>query len=214
MLRQLERGCAVALVSALLAVGGCDQGQPTASAEVPRSGLDRKTLEKRVTALRKENEKLETRLKKLTPKEPYIVVNTTLNRIYVKKGDEVLVDAVCSTGSNTELRTPDGKRRWFFATPRGVFKVRSRMERPTWVKPDWAFIEEGEPVPPPGSPDRFEKGVLGDYGLYFGNGFLIHGTLFQRFLGQGVTHGCVRVGDDDLVKIWEKTRVGTPIYIF
>jgi L,D-transpeptidase YbiS len=137
-----------------------------------------------------------------------------MNRIQVKKGDEVLVDAVCSTGSNTELRAPDGKRRWFFSTPRGVFRVQSRMERPTWVKPDWAFIEEGEPVPPPGSPERYEKGVLGDYGLYFGKGYLIHGTLFQRFLGQGVTHGCVRVGDEALAEIWDQTRVGTPIYIF
>jgi L,D-transpeptidase YbiS len=212
--RRLERGGLVLTALAVLVAGGCDQGQSSASAEVPSTGLDRKTLEKRVETLRKENGKLETRLQKLTPKEPFIVVNTTLNRIYVKEGEKVLVDAVCSTGSNTELRTPDGKRRWFFSTPRGVFKVRSRMKRPTWVKPDWAFIEEGEPVPPPGSPDRYETGVLGDYGLYFGNGFLIHGTLFQRFLGQGVTHGCVRVGDDDLAQIWEKTKVGTPIYIF
>ena len=36
----------------------------------------------------------------------------------------------------------------------------------------------------------FEEGPLGKYGLYFGNGYLIHGTLFQRFLGQSVTHGC------------------------
>jgi L,D-transpeptidase YbiS len=176
--------------------------------------LDSATLQKRIEALSKENQKLEGRLLKLTPKEPYIVVNTTMNRIQVKKGDEVLVDAVCSTGSNTELRAPDGKRRWFFSTPRGVFRVQSRMERPTWVKPDWAFIEEGEPVPPPGSPERYEKGVLGDYGLYFGKGYLIHGTLFQRFLGQGVTHGCVRVGDEALAEIWDQTRVGTPIYIF
>jgi L,D-transpeptidase YbiS len=202
------------LAALLLATGACNQGEPTASANASRTGLDSATLTKRIATLDKENTKLEGRLQKLTPKEPYIVVNTTMNRIIVKKGEDVLVDAVCSTGSNTELRTADGKRRWFFSTPRGVFKVRSRMERPTWVKPDWAFIEEGEPVPPPGSPERFEKGVLGDYGLYFGNGYLIHGTLFQRFLGQGVTHGCVRVGDEALAQIWEQTRVGTPIYIF
>ena len=88
------------------------------------------------------------------------------------------------------------------------------MERPVWVKPDWAFIEEGEPVPAPNSPDRYEQGVLGSYGLYLGQGYLIHGTLFQRFLGQNVTHGCVRVGDEDLEKVWNLTRIGTAVYIF
>lgn len=171
-------------------------------------------LAEQVAALRVENDRLESRLGKLVPKQRHILVNTTLNRIYVRRGEEVLLDAVCSTGSNTELETSDGSRRWFFSTPRGVFKVRNRMKRPVWVRPDWSFVEEGEPIPPAHAPERYERGVLGDYGLYFGDGYLIHGTLFQRFLGQPVTHGCVRVGDEALEKIWNLTRIGTPIYIF
>lgn len=171
-------------------------------------------IEKRIASLRKENERLESRLAKLVPKQTYILINTTLNRIYLRKGEEMLLDAVCSTGSNTELTTPDGKRRWFFSTPRGVFRVSSRMKKPIWVRPDWSFVEEGEPIPPPRADVRYERGVLGDYGLYFGDGYLIHGTLFQRFLGQHVTHGCVRVGDEDLEAIWNGTKLGTPIYIF
>jgi L,D-transpeptidase ErfK/SrfK len=184
------------------------------SRESTASGLDAPALEERIHTLTEENDGLEGRLKKLVPKEPHILVNRTLNRIYVRKGEEVLLEAVCSTGSNTELIAPDSTRRWFFSTPGGVFKVRSRMKRPIWVRPDWSFVEEGEPIPAPNAPERFETGVLGDYGLYFGDGYLIHGTLFQRFLGQPVTHGCIRVGDEDLEKIWELTRVGTPIYIF
>jgi hypothetical protein len=181
------------------------------SVEEARSAAE---IQAEVTALRKRNAQLKDELDKLVPKDPYIVINTTLNRLEMRKGDQILVDAVISTGSNTELVEPNGKRRWFFSTPKGVHSVKRKMIAPTWVKPDWAFVEEGEPVPGPQAEARFEEGTLGKYGLYFGGGYLIHGTLFQRFLGQSVTHGCVRVGDNDLEKIYQNAKVGTKIYIY
>ena len=39
---------------------------------------------------------------------------------------------------------------------------------------------------------------LGDYALALGDGYLIHGTIYKRFLGMPVTHGCVRLNDEDL----------------
>jgi hypothetical protein len=71
--------------------------------------------------------------------------------------------------------------------------VLSKLANPVWRKPDWAFVEEGEPIPKdPG--DRLEYGSLGEYALYFGNGYMIHGTLYERLLGRPVSHGCVRLG--------------------
>jgi len=175
---------------------------------------DAAALKAEVARLRKENEALQTRLEKMVPKDPFIVINTTLNRLYLRQGDQVLVDAVCSTGSNTQLIETNGKRRWFFSTPKGVHSVKNRMIAPVWVKPDWAFVEEGEPIPGPQAQERFEEGFLGRYGLYFGNGYLIHGTLFKRHLGQSVTHGCVRLGDEDLEQVYEQTKLGTKIYIY
>jgi L,D-transpeptidase YbiS len=84
-----------------------------------------------------------------------------------------------------------------------------------WRKPDWAFIEEGEPVP--GRKDaveRFEDGVLGEYALAFGDGFLIHGTLYSRLLGKSVTHGCVRLGSGDLKAVFDATDLHSKILIF
>jgi L,D-transpeptidase ErfK/SrfK len=100
-----------------------------------------------------------------------------------------------------------------FDTPRGSFEVLSRAENPVWRKPDWAFVEEGQPIPKnPG--DRLDYGSLGEYALYFGNGFMIHGTLYERLLGRAVSHGCIRVGRDDLRKVWAASRLGTHIYIY
>jgi lipoprotein-anchoring transpeptidase ErfK/SrfK len=33
-------------------------------------------------------------------------------------------------------------------------------------------------------------------------------------LGVSVTHGCVRVGDEDLKKLFQMVTVGTPVYVF
>jgi L,D-transpeptidase YbiS len=208
----LWAGGVAILIAIVLGVWRRPGGMASVSPAVGQA--EARTLDEQIAALTAENDRLEARLSRLVPKQTHILVNTTLNRIYVRRGEEVLLDAECSTGSNTELETPDGSRHWFFSTPRGVFKVHRRMERPIWVRPDWSFVEEGVPIPPANAPERYQRGVLGDYGLYFGDGYLIHGTLFQRFLGQPVTHGCVRVGDEALEKIWRLTRVGTPIYIF
>jgi L,D-transpeptidase ErfK/SrfK len=43
---------------------------------------------------------------------------------------------------------------------------------------------------------------------------LIHGTLYQRFLGLPVTHGCVRLNDANLELVYKTLNVGAKVYIF
>lgn len=154
---------------------------------------------------------LEARLEKARFKGVFIVIDTARNRLYLRKGSEVLREAVCSTGSGTTLIA--GDRQWTFRTPTGRFRIRSITRDPLWRKPDWAFLEEGEPVPE-GERGRYQSGVLGDYALGIGDGYFIHGTLYTRMLGTNVTHGCIRLGDEDLEFVVRRVRVGTPVYIF
>lgn len=157
---------------------------------------------------------LSKQLTQLVPTQPYIVVDTARNHLYVKRRHEIVLDAVASTGSGTILDKPgDGNDQWVFDTPRGEFVVQSKLTNPVWVKPDWAFIEEGLIVPK-NQADRMEPGVLGDYALGFGKGYFIHGTLYTRLLGKNVTHGCIRLSDQDLKSVYQLARVGTPIMIF
>ena len=165
---------------------------------------------------------LQTRYKTLTkqlsqfmPNQSYILVDTARNRLYVKHQEEVVLDAIASTGSGTILDKPGegSSQQWIFDTPRGEFLVKSKLTNPTWIKPDWAFVEEGLAVPQ-NSADRAEQGVLGDYALGFGKGYFIHGTLYTRLLGKNVTHGCIRLNDNDLKGVYKLARVGTPIMIF
>ena len=50
--------------------------------------------------------------------------------------------------------------------------------------------------------------------LDIGDEYMIHGTLYERLLGYSVTHGCVRVGRDDLRTIVARVRPGTSVYIY
>lgn len=159
-------------------------------------------------------ETLAKQLIQLMPTQPYILVDTARNHLYIKRQDQVMLDALASTGSGTILDKPgDSKGQWIFDTPRGEFTVQSRLINPVWVKPDWAFIEEGIEVPK-SQADRLEPGVLGEYALGFGKGYFIHGTLYTRLLGKNVTHGCIRLNDDDLKSVYRLAKVGTPIMIF
>lgn len=165
-----------------------------------------------VQLLEKEVNGFETRFKKLTPRMPYIIINTTQNEFRLFSGKGEIRSGFCSTGSYTKLYTE--KKSWIFKTPRGVRRIIGKVANPVWTKPDWAFIEEGLPVPPPGHPSRYESGVLGDYALALGDGYLIHGTLYQRFIGQPVTHGCVRMGDEDLEAVYKTLQYGSKVYIY
>jgi len=157
--------------------------------------------------------RLEKALLRLRPRGTYIVVDQTHNRLRLLRGREVLVDAPCSAGSGMVLRDGQEGRSWVFDTPRGRFQVLARLRDPVWRKPDWAFVEEGEPVPKDPD-DRFEYGALGEYALYFGDGYMIHGTLYERLLGRSVTHGCIRLGREALRKVYEQSPLGTSILIF
>ena len=167
-----------------------------------------------VRSLQARYQLLSKQLSQLIPHQPYIVVDTARNRLYIKRQQEVVLDAIASTGSGTILDKPgNGNNQWVFDTPRGEFSVQSKLTNPVWVKPDWAFIEEGLMVPK-NPAERVEQGVLGEYALGFGKGYFIHGTLYTRLLGKNVTHGCIRLNDGDLKNVYQLARVGTPIMIF
>jgi len=69
-------------------------------------------------------------------------------------------------------------------------------------------------VPPFGTPQRkFEK-VLGKYRLNLGGGYAIHGTLMTDQLGRSVTHGCVRLGDADIERLFGMAQVGDQVLIY
>jgi hypothetical protein len=144
--------------------------------------------------------------------ELYIVVIPNGNRLSLRRGQKVLLEAVISTGKNDTLKYQG--RKWVFQTPRGIMSVIRKKKDPIWTKPDWAFLEKGESIPPQDSPLRKEKGILGAFMLDLGGGVMIHGTPLENLLGRSVTHGCIRVGSEDLKVLYDSVPIGAKVFIF
>lgn len=176
--------------------------------------LANKDVRKQLSRLKTDITRLERRQAIYMPTQNYLVINTTDNRFFLYRNRTLVREGFCSSGSYTLLRTEDGEKQWIFKTPKGRFTIQGKITDPVWHKPDWAFVEEGLPVPSQSHPSRYEYGVLGDYALSLGDGYLIHGTLYKRFLGMPVTHGCIRLNDDDLEAVYNALSIGSKVYIY
>jgi len=156
---------------------------------------------------------LQDKLNNLMPEKPYILINATENRFVLRNSKDTIRTGVCSTGKDEILIYPNGTRKPF-KTPKGLFTVQLKRKDPVWTKPDWAFIEEGKKPPSARSAERYDDSTLGAYALSIGDGYMLHGTLYQRFLGLPVTHGCVRFGDANLEAIFNNLDKGAKVFIY
>jgi lipoprotein-anchoring transpeptidase ErfK/SrfK len=106
--------------------------------------------------------------------------------------------------------------------PRRVLKV--RQDSIVDVAPDGTekevepreFIRTGKAlvVPPLGSKQRRLEKTLGHYRLNLGDGYALHGTQATNQLGRSVSHGCVRLSDGDLEKLFRMSHVGDEVIIY
>lgn len=189
-------------------------GTSRAECRADSSLLQDKGIKKQLAVTKSEISRLEKKLASFIPTSTYLVINTTDNRFSLYKSRKLIREGFCSSGSYTLLKTEEGDKEWIFKTPRGRFSIQGKITNPVWRRPDWAFVEEGLPIPSAGDPSRYEYGVLGDYAMSIGDGYLIHGTLYKRFIGMPVTHGCVRLNDEDLEIVYNALSIGSKVYIY
>jgi hypothetical protein len=172
------------------------------------------SYKRQISLLKRDIQRLSGKYNSYTSGQSYIVINTTENTFHLYRNKKLVREGNCSSGSYTLLKTAEGDKKWIFKTPKGKYRIQGKTVNPVWHKPDWAFVEEGLPVPARYDHSRFEAGVLGDYAMAIGNGYLIHGTIYQRFIGLPVTHGCVRLNDQDLEVVFNTMSIGSKVYIF
>lgn len=154
----------------------------------------------------------------LDPGSPYVVIRLADNRLDLVDGADILWSAPVATG--TGFRLEGAGESWEFDTPRGLFRVERKERDPVWIMPDWAFVERGERVPPPDSPRRRRKGMLGSTALYIGHELAIHGTERPELVlnpdpdARRVSHGCIRMTDEDARRLFHEVEVGTLVLIY
>ncbi len=69
-------------------------------------------------------------------------------------------------------------------------------------------------IPPYGTTARRYLGVMGTRRLELGDGYGIHGTDHPESIGQSVSHGCVRMRNEDIERLYPMVTIGTPVYIY
>lgn len=82
-----------------------------------------------------------------------------------------------------------------FATPAGNYRITQLIWNPWWHPPKSEWARKEKPTPPgPRNP-------MGRVKINFANLYYIHGTPYEEDLGLPASHGCVRIGDRDLIEL-------------
>ncbi len=144
----------------------------------------------------------------------YVVIRLAENRLYVLDHERVLWSTQVGTG--TGFRLEGRGRSYHFSTPRGVFRVQGKEKDPVWIRPDWDFIENHQPIPPLSSPLRRVPGTLGTTAMYIGYELAMHGTNKPDLVLRAdpdtrrVSHGCIRLTNEAARELSTWSTSGRP----
>jgi lipoprotein-anchoring transpeptidase ErfK/SrfK len=97
-----------------------------------------------------------------------------------------------------------------FPTPTGRFSISNKAVNPVWNAPNkpWAGAFANESVPG-GSPQNPLKARW----LGIANGVGIHGTGMPWSIGTRASHGCIRMTVPDVIDLYPRVPLGTPVLI-
>jgi hypothetical protein len=95
-------------------------------------------------------------------------------------------------------------------TPAGMYRIQDKQVDPAWHVPNspWAGSLAGQVIPG-GAPDNPLKARW----LGIANGVGIHGTAEDWSIGSRASHGCIRMHVSDVIDLYPRVPVGTPVLI-
>jgi lipoprotein-anchoring transpeptidase ErfK/SrfK len=123
-----------------------------------------------------------------------LVLNLGKRRVYVYQNDQAV----------SSYPVAIGKPGW--ETPLGDFKVLSMEMNPTFKS-----FKSGQIIPPgPDNPLGVRWiGIWTDGKTQLG----FHGTNQPELIGQAVSHGCIRMYNRDVVRLYAQVKPGTPVKV-
>ena len=136
-------------------------------------------------------------------KEPYLLLRLGERRLYLKD-DEA-------------RQPPEGFLvaigRTQYPTPTGRFQVNEMVENPDFEVFDFknpSGRTRGHIPPGPLNPLGLRW-----IGFAYAHGWQVgfHGTSKTEVLGQAVSHGCVRMRNEDVVKVYDRIKLGTTVIV-
>lgn len=128
---------------------------------------------------------------KIQPSKLHILINTAVPWLRLYDGDTIIAAYPVAVGKPSS------------PTPSGNFTVQEKIVDPTWIDPDDTSIQI----------DSGSQNPLGYRWLGLGGNYGIHGTNNPNSIGYHVSHGCIRVQENNIEKLFSETPVGTPVKI-
>lgn len=127
-----------------------------------------------------------------------IIVDTSACTLKLYDDGKVVFKCLCSPGRSG------------YETPKGDFHISYKDPHPTWVNPhsDWS-----KNMPETIGPGASNPMGLRKMAVSCGNSIFIHGTNNIGALGSRDSHGCIRVANSNIVKLYPKVPVKTPVFI-
>lgn len=129
-----------------------------------------------------------------SPRGTHLVLSLSDRRVYLYRDNREIASYPVAIG----------KEGW--ETPTGSFKIIDKVRDPAWEHP-WT----GEVVPPgPENPLGTRWiGFWTDGTNYIG----FHGTPNEELVGQAVSHGCVRMKNQDILSLFEQVHLGATVTV-
>ncbi|MDX6664598.1 MAG: hypothetical protein QOG68_804, partial [Solirubrobacteraceae bacterium] len=95
-------------------------------------------------------------------------------------------------------------------TPSGLYAIQDKQVNPAWHVPRsaWAGSLQGQTIPG-GAPNNPLKARW----MGVANGVGIHGTSEDWSIGSRASHGCIRMHVPDVIDLYDRVAVGTPVLI-
>lgn len=128
--------------------------------------------------------------------EYWIVINKEINRLFLFRGKQVEEVFPCATGAN-------------YCTPTSKSRIVTKVVNPTWGGGGYAKPVAGGS---PNNPLGYRWMGLSINGTP-GNSWGIHGTNAPSSIGKNVSHGCIRMYNEDSFKLFALVPKGTPVWI-
>lgn len=132
--------------------------------------------------------------------EPRVVVSIEQRQLFLVDGEEIVAQYFVGVG---KASTP---------TPEGIYKITSITPKPTWTVPDSIMNGPNPPsarVIPPG-----KGNPLGAYFLRLNDSsYGIHGTTKPKLLPGAVSHGCIRMKNEDVADLARRIKRGISVEI-
>jgi lipoprotein-anchoring transpeptidase ErfK/SrfK len=128
-----------------------------------------------------------------------VVVRTHERRLYYVVGD------------GTAIRYPVGvgmaSKQWIGST-----RIDGKYVRPAWSPP--REVKRDKPSLPDVIPGGSPRNPMGAAALTLAGGeYAIHGTNVPRSIGGFVSYGCIRMFNQDVVDLYSRVSVGTPVVV-